>query len=113
MSAIEQPADRSGKYTLRVTLLCRQLRELQAVAGVVGELDHVVLLVVMSEDDQPLAQGLAILLNPLGDGFWGKLGIERRNWRLKQDHWNLPSSLADFGAPEQRGKAEISYCSWR
>ena len=31
-------------------------RELERVAGVVGELDHLVALVVMAEDDEPVAE---------------------------------------------------------
>ena len=39
-------------------LLGRLARELEAVAGEIGELDHRILLIVMPEDHQPLAEPL-------------------------------------------------------
>ena len=79
MSAIEQPAARSGsttfwcgarrmsalsamKCTPQKTMNSRRAaagggaRELQRVADVVGELDHLVALVVVAEDDEPVAE---------------------------------------------------------
>ena len=79
MSAIEQPAARSGRITCwcgaaRMSALSAmkwtpqkmmnsaswcwlmRLRELPRVAGVVGELDHLVALVVVAEDDEALAE---------------------------------------------------------
>ena len=79
MSAIEQPAARSGRMTcwcgalstsalsaMKCTpqntmnsasgCLATCCDELVGVAGVVGELDHLVALVVMPEDDQPAAE---------------------------------------------------------
>ena len=79
MSAIEQPAARSGRITgwsapvrmsarlghevhaaeddeLRVGPGGRLLRELEAVAGDVGELDDLVALVVVAEHEDPVAQ---------------------------------------------------------
>ena len=79
MSAIEQPAARSGRITcwcgaaedvralghevdaaeddeLGVLVLADALRELPRVAGVVGELDHLVALVVVAEHDETLAE---------------------------------------------------------
>jgi hypothetical protein len=78
MSAIEQPAARSGRTPSgaaaqdvgalghevhaaedhelgRVPRGCRA-RELQRVAGEVGELDHFVALIVMAEDDETIAE---------------------------------------------------------
>ena len=79
MSAIEQPASRLGRITccaapLRMSALSAMkctpqktmysasacvgglLRELERVAAEVGELDDLVALVVVAEDDEPLAQ---------------------------------------------------------
>ena len=79
MSAIEQPAARSGSTTFwcgarRMSALSAmkctpqktmysacaaaggRARELQRIADVVGELDDLVALIVMAEDDEPLAE---------------------------------------------------------
>ena len=79
MSAIEQPAARSGRMMLLVRhrqdvgalrhevhaaeddvvgvrVLRDRVGELERVAGVVGELDHFVALVVMAEDDEAIAE---------------------------------------------------------
>ena len=81
MSAIEQPAARSGRTTfwcgaqsdvgalghemhaaeddeLGLALAGRGARELQRIAGEVGELDDLVALIVMTEDDQAIAERL-------------------------------------------------------
>ena len=79
MSAIEQPAARSGQDDLlvrrgedvgalghevhaaeddelRVAMVRDLPRELPGVAGIVGEPDHLVALIVVAEDDEPLAE---------------------------------------------------------
>ncbi len=58
--------------------------ELQAVAGEVGELDDVVLLVVMAEDDETVAELAFASFDALDEFLIGECGVRRGKRRLKE-----------------------------
>ena len=107
MSAIEQPAARSGKITfcsrrgqdvgrlghevhaaehdeLSIRARCRFAGQLEGVAGDIGELDHLVALVVMAKHEEPIAQ---CRLRPPGPLHECRVG----GWR--QVAWTFDSPL--------------------
>ena len=119
MSAMEQPALRSGRITrwwsavstsadsamkctpqntmsVACVIVRRELGELERVADRIGPDDHLVALVVMAEDEKPVAEGRLGRRDPIDELVGGREGVVVRQRSLKSQH---------VGASPLRGSA--------
>jgi hypothetical protein len=76
VGALGHEVDAAEDHVLDVLLVGGLARELEAVAGEVGELDDGVLLVVVAEDDESVAQRLARRFDAEAQLGVGELGVD-------------------------------------